>query len=67
MPGAVYFDANISYKLVKNAEVFLSVDNIANKAPAAVAWASGGVPLSVNQALYDTLGRRYRAGFRFHL
>jgi iron complex outermembrane recepter protein len=69
LPGAIYFDANISFKLLEEGEVFLSVDNIANKAPAQVACGTniGGAPLSVNQALYDTLGRRFRVGVRFRM
>ncbi len=69
LPGAIYFDANVSYSLSPNASMFVSVDNIANRDPAQVPWISsaGGAPLSVNQALYDTLGRRFRVGVRFRM
>lgn len=67
LPGAIYFDANVSYEVVKGAEMFLSIDNFTNKNPAQVGWVSGGAPLSVNQSLYDTLGRRFRVGFRFKI
>lgn len=67
IPGAIYFDANVSFKILPKAEIFLSVDNFTNRDPAQVAWAAGGSPLSVNPALYDTLGRTFRAGFRFRL
>lgn len=67
IPGAIYFDANVSFKILPKAEVFVSIDNFTNKDPASVAWAAGGSPLSVNPALYDVLGRTFRAGFRFSL
>ena len=69
LPGALYFDTNINYKLPLGAEVYVSVDNLANKAPAMVPYGPsiGGAPLSINPNLYDTLGRTFRAGFRFKL
>jgi iron complex outermembrane receptor protein len=67
LPGATYFDANITIKLLKGAQAFLVVDNIANKDPAQVAFGPsiGAAPLSVNPLLYDVLGRTFRAGVRF--
>lgn len=65
LPGATYFDMNVTYSLMKNVEVFLSMDNIFDKDPAQVPWTSGGAPLSVNPSLYDTLGRTFRTGIRF--
>ncbi len=67
LPGATYFDANITIKLVKGTEAFLAVDNIANKDPAQVAFGPsiGAAPISVNPLLYDVLGRTFRAGVRF--
>ena len=69
LPGAVYFDANITIKLPRNIEAFLAIDNIANKDPAQMAFGTsiGAAPLSVNPLLYDVLGRTFRAGFRFKL
>jgi len=52
-----------------NAEVFFNVDNLFDKeppvAPNQVAGATYG--LATNAALYDTLGRRFRAGVRFKM
>ena len=69
VPGAIYFDANVNYKLANRTDVFLSVDNLLNKDPAQVAYGTsvGGAPLSVNGALYDLLGRTYRIGVRFRM
>lgn len=69
LPGAVYFDANVAVKLPGNIEAFVSVDNIANKDPAQVGYGPnlGGPPLPLNAALYDTLGRAFRAGLRFKM
>lgn len=67
LPGATYFDANLTVKLLKGAEAFFVVDNIANKDPAQMAFGPsiGAAPLSVNPLLYDVLGRTFRAGLRF--
>ncbi|RVT93490.1 TonB-dependent receptor plug domain-containing protein [Sphingomonas crocodyli] len=69
VPGAIYFDAYGSYKLFGDAEVFVAVDNFTNKSPAQVAYGPsiGGTPISVNPALFDVLGRTFRAGFRFKI
>ena len=68
LPGALYFDANFTYQLPYKAEtsLFLTVNNLANKSPAQVAYGPniGTAPLSVNPALYDVLGRVYRFGIR---
>jgi outer membrane receptor protein involved in Fe transport len=67
--GATYFDANATVKLFGDIEAFLAVDNILNKDPVQVAPGPvfAGAPISVNPALYDTLGRTFRFGFRFRL
>jgi outer membrane receptor protein involved in Fe transport len=69
VPGAVYFDANITYNPTDHVETFLTVDNLADRSPVQVASGPGiaGAPLSVNPALYDVLGRTLRLGFRFHM
>ena len=69
IPGAIWFDASASYKITAGFEVYGAVDNIANKAPvqAAVGPFIGAAPLSINPALYDVLGRVFRAGIRFKL
>ncbi|WP_164857130.1 TonB-dependent receptor plug domain-containing protein [Sphingomonas crocodyli] len=69
LPGALYFDTNVTVKLPHDIEVFLAVDNIANKDPAQMAFGTGigSAPLSINPLLYDVLGRTFRAGARFKL
>jgi outer membrane receptor protein involved in Fe transport len=69
LPGALYFDATINYKLPHQIEVFLAVDNLANTPPVMVAYGPsiGAAPLSINPVIYDTLGRVFRTGFRFKM
>jgi outer membrane receptor protein involved in Fe transport len=66
IPGAVYFDANLDYKLARQTEIFLAVDNLANRPPVRVAYGTsvGGAPLNANPTLYDVIGRTYRLGLR---
>ena len=69
LPGAIYFDTNITVKLQRQMEAFVAIDNIANKDPAQMAFGTsiGAAPLSVNPLLYDVLGRTFRVGFRFKM
>ncbi|MDB5365321.1 MAG: hypothetical protein JWM77_1248 [Rhodospirillales bacterium] len=69
VPGAIYFDTNITFKLPRQIEAFLAVDNIANTSPVQVAYGTsvGAAPLSVNPLLYDILGRTFRMGLRFKM
>lgn len=69
LPGALYFDANVTIKLPHNLETFVAVDNIANKDPAQMAFGPGiGIaPLSINPVVYDVLGRVFRFGVRFKM
>jgi outer membrane receptor protein involved in Fe transport len=69
LPGAVYFDAYVAFKLTSRIESFLSVDNLANKKPATVAYGPtiGAAPLDANPLLYDVIGRSFRIGIRFNM
>ena len=69
LPGAIYFDTNLTVKLPHQIETFLAVDNVLNRDPAQVAYGPGiGVaPLSANPVLYDVLGRNFRLGVRFKM
>lgn len=69
IPGAIYFDANVTLKITPKVESFLVVDNLLNTDPVQIGIGPsvGGAPLSVNQSLYDTLGRVFRVGLRFKL
>lgn len=70
--GALYLDIAAGYKFSTEKtgfrpEFYFKVNNVLNKAPARVA-ASGSLAMiasGVNATLYDTLGRTFRAGFRF--
>ncbi|MBY0510622.1 MAG: TonB-dependent receptor [Rhodospirillaceae bacterium] len=64
--GAIYFDANVNYKLSSQTEVFLAIDNLANKAPVQMGYGTnvGGAALSANPTLYDVIGRTFRVGVR---
>lgn len=64
VPSMVYFDIGGSYRHGNgNLEVYFKVDNIADKAPPAVATAI----LGTNPTLYDTVGRMMRLGVRYKL
>ncbi|MFV3131253.1 TonB-dependent receptor plug domain-containing protein [Niveispirillum sp. KHB5.9] len=69
LPSALYFDANVTVSIQRDIDLFLAVDNVANKDPAQMAYGPsvGSAPLSVNPLLYDVLGRSFRAGLRFRL
>jgi outer membrane receptor protein involved in Fe transport len=69
LPGAIYFDTNVTVKVKSGLEVFLAVDNITNKDPAQMAFGPsiGSAPISINPLLYDVLGRMFRFGARFKM
>ena len=58
MPGAFYLDIGASFNLTDAIELYGKVDNVFNRDPAQS-------PFHVNPALYDIVGRMYRAGLRF--
>jgi len=67
--GAAYVDVSLAYKFKDSASVFLNVQNLANKDPAAVPRING-TPYGyaqTNPIMYDILGRIFRAGVRFTL
>lgn len=73
VPGATYFDLAATFRLGERRqyELFFNVRNLTNKDPAIVAAGPTGYgswtnfPISAGQ--YDTLGRVFRAGFRFKM
>ena len=73
LPAAAYLDFAATYRFGKDQQyqLFFNVRNIANKDPAIVAAGPTGFaswnnqPISAGQ--YDTIGRSFRAGFRFAL
>lgn len=58
IPGAFYMDVGGTYNLTSAMTAYFKVDNVFNRDPARS-------PYFVNPALYDVLGRVYRAGVRF--
>ncbi|MGF7153646.1 TonB-dependent receptor plug domain-containing protein [Novosphingobium gossypii] len=63
MKGAFYVDVGATLKFGDNLQLYGKVDNLFDKDPVASPQTNTG--LDVNPALYDTLGRIYRAGIRF--
>jgi iron complex outermembrane recepter protein len=64
MAGAIYFDLGGRYSVTDKLTAFVKVDNLFDRDPVAAPQTNTG--LDVNPALYDTLGRIYRAGFRYN-
>ena len=64
MAGALYFDVGARYSITDGITAFIKVDNVFDKDPVPAPQTNTG--LDVNPALYDTIGRIYRAGFRFN-
>lgn len=64
MAGSFYLDVGARYSITDGITAFVKVDNVFNRDPVAAPQTNTG--LDVNPALYDTLGRMYRAGFRFN-
>jgi outer membrane receptor protein involved in Fe transport len=64
MEGAFYLDVGASFDINDRLTIYGKVDNLFDKDPVASPQTNTG--LDVNPALYDTLGRIYRAGLRFN-
>jgi outer membrane receptor protein involved in Fe transport len=64
MKGAFYVDIGATFKFSGNLSIYGKVDNLFDKDPVASPQTNTG--LDINPALYDTLGRIYRAGVRFN-
>ena len=64
MPGAFYLDFGGRYSVSESLTAFIKIDNVFNKDPVAAPQTNTG--LDVNPALYDTIGRVYRAGVRYN-
>ena len=64
MPGAFYQDINLTYRLkdigVSSADLFLTIDNLMDNNP-------DDFFVHNSNALYDRLGRTFRAGVRFKM
>jgi iron complex outermembrane recepter protein len=64
MPGAFYLDLGGRYSVTDKLTAFVKIDNLFDKDPVAAPQTNTG--LDVNPALYDTIGRTYRAGVRYN-
>jgi iron complex outermembrane receptor protein len=62
MPGAVYIDFGGNYNISKQVTAYFKVDNLADRAPVLVPQTN--LSLALNPAVYDAIGRTYRAGVR---
>ena len=63
MKGAFYVDLGGSWKINEKAVAYFKIDNIGNVDPAAAPQTNPSY--GINPALYDVLGRVYRAGLRY--
>jgi outer membrane receptor protein involved in Fe transport len=64
MKGAFYVDLGGSWKVADKTTAYFKIDNIGNVDPAAAPQAN--LSYGINPALYDVLGRVYRAGLRYN-
>lgn len=69
IPGATYFDLALGFKVPTfgegQGEFFINIDNLFNRDPVLVLPTNlQQITAPVNAALYDTLGREFRIGFR---
>ena len=61
-----YLDLNFDYTFNDRYTLFLGIDNLTDDEPPVVGFSLAG-DANVDISLYDTLGRRYFAGFRIRL
>lgn len=64
MAGALYFDLGGHYSVSDKLSAFVKIDNLFDRDPVASPQTNTG--LDINPALYDTIGRIYRAGVRYN-
>jgi outer membrane receptor protein involved in Fe transport len=64
MPGAVYLDFGGTYNYSKQVTAYFKIDNLADRDPVLVPQTN--LSLALNPAIYDAVGRTYRAGVRFN-
>ena len=62
MPGATYVDFGGSYNISKQVTAYFKVDNLLDRDPVLVPQTN--LSLALNPAVYDAIGRTYRAGVR---
>jgi iron complex outermembrane recepter protein len=64
MAGAFYLDLGGRYSVTDKLTAFIKVDNVFNRDPTPAPQTNTGI--DINPALYDTIGRLYRAGVRYN-
>jgi iron complex outermembrane recepter protein len=64
MAGAFYLDFGGRYAVTDRLTAFVKIDNVFDRDPVASPQTNTG--LDINPALYDTIGRTYRAGVRYN-
>jgi iron complex outermembrane receptor protein len=62
LPGATYFDFGASFNYTKQITAYFKIDNLADRDPVLVPQTN--LSLALNPAVYDAIGRTYRAGVR---
>nr|WP_314543123.1 TonB-dependent receptor [uncultured Massilia sp.] len=62
LPGAVYIDFGGTYNISKQVTAYFKIDNLADRDPVLVPQTN--LSLALNPAIYDAIGRTYRAGVR---
>jgi len=62
LPGATYVDVGATYQFAKESMLYFKIDNLADHGPALVPQTN--LSIGVNPAIYDVIGRTYRAGVR---
>jgi len=63
MKGAAYLDIGASYNLSKQLQAYVKIDNVTDRGPEAAPQTNASY--GINPALYDVVGRTYRAGLRY--
>jgi outer membrane receptor protein involved in Fe transport len=62
MAGAFYVDLGVRYNVSDHLSAFLKIDNLMDRDPTPAPQTNTG--LDTNPALYDIIGRTFRAGIR---
>ncbi|WP_322400769.1 TonB-dependent receptor plug domain-containing protein [Massilia luteola] len=60
--GATYVDIGATYRFAKDSMLYFKIDNLADRGPVLVPQTN--LSIGINPALYDVIGRSYRAGVR---
>jgi outer membrane receptor protein involved in Fe transport len=64
MSGALYLDVGARYYATEKLTAFFKIDNLLDRDPTPMPQTNTGI--DINPALYDTLGRTFRAGLRYN-